>query len=146
MPALRPRVPDRESGAEAAREAAALRLPELSARAKPTRTRSTRPRPPKPRRRRAASGKCTTCCSSISARSTTPIWCNTREAVGLDERRFTDALASHEFTARVRHDFIGGVRSGVNGTPTFFINGVRYDDSWDFATLVSAVRAAIEAA
>jgi protein-disulfide isomerase len=67
-------------------------------------------------------------------------------AVGLDERRFTDALTSHEFTARVRRDFIGGVRSGVNGTPTFFINGVRYDDSWDVATLVSAVRAAIEAA
>jgi protein-disulfide isomerase len=65
-------------------------------------------------------------------------------AVGLDETRVTDALVSHEFATRVRRDFIGGVRSGVNGTPTFFINGVRHDDSWDVATLVSAVRAAIE--
>ena len=64
-------------------------------------------------------------------------------AVGLDERRFTEALTSHEFAARVRRDFMGGVRSGVNGTPTFFINGVRYDDSLDDATLVSAVRAAV---
>lgn len=29
---------------------------------------------------------------------------------------------------RVHKDFISGVRSGVNGTPTFFVNGVRYDD------------------
>jgi protein-disulfide isomerase len=67
-------------------------------------------------------------------------------ALDLDERAFTEALTSHAFAAHVRRDFIGGVRSGVNGTPTFFINGVRYDDSWDVATLVSAVRAAIEAA
>jgi protein-disulfide isomerase len=67
-------------------------------------------------------------------------------ALGLDEGRFVAALTGHEFAARVRRDFTGGVRSGVNGTPTFFINGVRYDDSWDLATLVSAVRAAIEAA
>jgi len=31
------------------------------------------------------------------------------------------------FESRVRHQFMGGVRSGVNGTPTFFINGMRYD-------------------
>lgn len=31
---------------------------------------------------------------------------------------------------RVRDDFRNGVKSGVNGTPTFFINGARYDGSW----------------
>src|SRR5688500_1726866 len=67
-------------------------------------------------------------------------------SVGLDEARFLAALTGHDFASRVRSDFMGGVRSGVNGTPTFFINGVRHDDSWDLATLVSAVRAAIEAA
>ena len=34
------------------------------------------------------------------------------------------------------------MRSGVNGTPTFFINGVRYDDAWDFQTLMEALNAA----
>jgi protein-disulfide isomerase len=67
-------------------------------------------------------------------------------SLGLDEARFSAALAGHEFASRVRHDFMGGVRSGVNGTPTFFINGVRHDDSWDVVTLVRAVRAAIKAA
>ena len=40
---------------------------------------------------------------------------------------------------------MSGVRSGVNGTPTFFINGSRYDDSWDAESLVSALEAAIPA-
>jgi protein-disulfide isomerase len=37
---------------------------------------------------------------------------------------------------------MSGVRSGVNGTPGFFINGVRYDDSYDFDTLLGALRQA----
>ena len=68
------------------------------------------------------------------------------EALGLDLQQFQQDLTSHAYAGRVREDFRSGVKSGVNGTPTFFINGVRYDDSWDVATLVSAVRAAIEAA
>jgi protein-disulfide isomerase len=43
---------------------------------------------------------------------------------------------------RVRHDFLGGVRSGVNGTPTFFVNGVRHDDSYQLPTLIAAIDAA----
>jgi len=39
----------------------------------------------------------------------------------------------------VRQDFRSGVRSGVNGTPTFFINGVRYDGSWDLETLLQVL-------
>ena len=48
--------------------------------------------------------------------------------LSLDETRAAAALAEHTFAERVRRDFMSGVRSGVNGTPTFFINGVR-DDS-----------------
>jgi hypothetical protein len=40
----------------------------------------------------------------------------------------------------VRSDFIGGVRSGVNGKPTFFINGVRHDGPYDYASLVSGIQ------
>jgi len=43
----------------------------------------------------------------------------------------------------VREDFLSGVRSGVNGTPTFFINGVRHDDSYELETLLAAVEAAM---
>jgi protein-disulfide isomerase len=50
------------------------------------------------------------------------------------------ALAQKTFEARVRADFTGGVRSGVNGTPTFFINGQRHNGSFDFDALVSAIQ------
>jgi len=43
------------------------------------------------------------------------------------------------YEPRVREDFRSGVLSGVNGTPTFFINGVRYDDSWEFEPLLAAL-------
>jgi protein-disulfide isomerase len=53
------------------------------------------------------------------------------------------ALEEGTFEAHVRADFKGGVRSGVNGTPTFFINGHRHDGSFDFETLVSAIHQAM---
>ena len=66
------------------------------------------------------------------------------EEVGLDVAAFDDALATHSQEPRVREDFMSGVRSGVNGTPTFYINGVRHDDSYDFETLLAALgRAAV---
>ena len=34
------------------------------------------------------------------------------------------------FVDRIQSDFAGGVRSGVNGTPTFFVNDERYDGDW----------------
>src|SRR5712691_8170588 len=49
----------------------------------------------------------------------------------LDLPRFERGLTEHRFAPRVREDFLIGVRSGVNGTPTFFINGSRHDDSFD---------------
>jgi protein-disulfide isomerase len=56
------------------------------------------------------------------------------------------ALEHDTFEARVRADFSGGVRSGVNGTPTFFINGHRHDGSFEFETLVSAIQEAMDVA
>jgi protein-disulfide isomerase len=40
---------------------------------------------------------------------------------------------------RVREDFLSGIRSGINGTPTFYINGMRYNDSWDQETLTKTL-------
>ena len=63
-------------------------------------------------------------------------------ALGLDAARFQRELEDAVHQARVREDFMSGVRSGVNGTPTFFINGRRYDGSWDSVTLLAALEAA----
>ena len=60
----------------------------------------------------------------------------------LDEEIFRRELSSGLHTDRVRRDFRSGVRSGVNGTPTFFINGVRHDAPWDLPTLTAALEAA----
>jgi protein-disulfide isomerase len=64
------------------------------------------------------------------------------ETLGLDVDLFHKELAEHVHADRVREDFMSGVRSGVNGTPTFFINGVRHDDSYEFETLLSALERA----
>jgi len=50
-----------------------------------------------------------------------------------------EALTAHTFRDRVREDFMSGVRSGVNGTPTFFINSVRHDGPFDLPSLTEAV-------
>jgi protein-disulfide isomerase len=65
-------------------------------------------------------------------------------ALGLEGAVFEDELRAHTYRARVREDFLSGVRSGVNGTPTFFINGVRFDGSWDPDTLSDALTAAMQ--
>jgi len=57
----------------------------------------------------------------------------------LDLDRFKRDLDEHVYAEKVREDFHGGIRSGVNGTPTFFINGVRYDGAWDLESLVDAI-------
>jgi protein-disulfide isomerase len=59
--------------------------------------------------------------------------------LGLDQEAFQRKLGAHEAEPRVREDFVGGVKSGVNGTPSFFINGVRYDEPWDLETLSEAL-------
>jgi len=59
------------------------------------------------------------------------------EHVGLDTKRFVSEMEAGDYAERVREDFMSGVRSGVNGTPTFFINGQRYDDSWDYGPLLA---------
>ncbi len=64
--------------------------------------------------------------------------------LGLDVERFTDDLRRHAYAERVREDFLSGVRAGVNGTPTFFINAVRHKGSLDFDTLSEAINAGLK--
>lgn len=65
-------------------------------------------------------------------------------ALDLSTKRFNNDLFSHVHAKRIHEDFMSGVRSGVNGTPTFFINQIRYNDSWDFETLLDTLRQAIK--
>jgi protein-disulfide isomerase len=60
-------------------------------------------------------------------------------ALDLDLSHFAKDLDAHAYAARVHEDFISGARSGVNGTPSFFINGVRHDGGYDFESLLAAL-------
>jgi predicted DsbA family dithiol-disulfide isomerase len=62
--------------------------------------------------------------------------------LGLDVVRFRHDLTEGAYASRVREDFRSGVMSGVNGTPTFFINGARHDDGWDAEPLLAALERA----
>jgi protein-disulfide isomerase len=63
-------------------------------------------------------------------------------ALNLPEPELRQALEAGTYVAKVRADFIGGVRSGVNGTPCFFVNGLRHDGDYSFESLSSTILAA----
>jgi protein-disulfide isomerase len=64
---------------------------------------------------------------------------------GADARRVTNELATYIHVRKIREDIKGALRSGVFGTPTFFINGVRYDGNWmdssEFLQVLSSIPA-----
>ena len=68
------------------------------------------------------------------------------EQLGLSGAALAEALGDHANRPKVRDDFRGGLSSGVNGTPTFYINGQRYDGSFDPAELIAAIDAQLVAA
>jgi protein-disulfide isomerase len=53
------------------------------------------------------------------------------KTIGLDLKRFKNDIQSSILSAKVEKDFESGVRSGVNGTPSFFINGKKYNGDWE---------------
>jgi len=60
-------------------------------------------------------------------------------SLGLDMARFTADLESAETRARVEADLADGRRNGVTGTPTLFVDGIRYDGAWDFYSLLEGL-------
>jgi protein-disulfide isomerase len=58
----------------------------------------------------------------------------------LDLPRFVEDLETHRHAPKVRRDFLQGVRSGVNGTPTFFINGQRYNGPHTYEALLATLQ------
>jgi formate-nitrite transporter family protein len=57
----------------------------------------------------------------------------------LDVGRFKKELSSGVHSARVRSDWLGGVRSGVQGTPTLFIDDEQYEGRFELHSLVGAL-------
>jgi protein-disulfide isomerase len=64
--------------------------------------------------------------------------------IGLDLKLFVSDMRTHKYAHRVREDFRSGISSGVNGTPSFFINGARYYGPWDLQSLTGALLQALE--
>jgi protein-disulfide isomerase len=67
-------------------------------------------------------------------------------ALDLDVPRFAQDLQTETDLPKVQRDFRSGVRSGVNGTPTFFVNDERFDRQWDLDGLLGALRTAADVA
>jgi protein-disulfide isomerase len=64
--------------------------------------------------------------------------------LGLDSNRFARDRTSPEVENRIERDLASGERSGVPGTPTFYVNGIRHDGGYDLESLRSAVLADID--
>lgn len=65
-------------------------------------------------------------------------------ALRLDVTQWCEDLDSHTYLPKVREDFISGVRSGVSGTPSFYINGSRHEGSWQAPALLTAIRSELQ--
>jgi protein-disulfide isomerase len=63
--------------------------------------------------------------------------------IGLNVEQFGDDIKEGFVEKRIQEDRRSGIRSGVNGTPTFFINGMRYDGSNDYNSLLAALQSAL---
>jgi len=75
-----------------------------------------------------------------------PLYLELAQKLALSPETLEQALEDQTYEGRVRADFQGGVHSGVNGTPTFFINGRRHDAPADFEALALAINQAINSA
>lgn len=64
--------------------------------------------------------------------------------LGLNMPRFLWNFSEHVYATRVQADVLSGVESGVNGTPTFFINGIRLKESWGLDNLCVEIERALE--
>jgi protein-disulfide isomerase len=71
-----------------------------------------------------------------------PFFSKLEAKLGLDASKIDSEVSRHAHLPRIQEDFNSGVRSGVNGTPTFFINGTRYDGYPEFKPMVEALNSA----
>ena len=70
-----------------------------------------------------------------------PLWA---KRIGLNVEQFGNDIKQGVVEKRIKEDRQSGIRSGVNGTPTFYINGTRYDGSPDYASLLAALKSELD--
>jgi hypothetical protein len=66
------------------------------------------------------------------------------EDLGLNLAKFNNEMSSDVHAGCIREEFLSGIYSVVNGTSSFYINGISYNDSWDLETLLERLRSAIK--
>ena len=66
------------------------------------------------------------------------------QTIGLETDRFKREMSERIYAPAIMESLKHGIRSGVDGTPTFFLNGVRYEGSWDSATLLKTIKSSIK--
>jgi len=66
------------------------------------------------------------------------------QEIGLDMEQFEEDLQSEALAAKIRADFDGGERSGVTGTPNFYINGEKYDGDWEDDGLIGYLQSLLQ--
>lgn len=69
---------------------------------------------------------------------------NDAKSLNLSDTELQIAIENETFAKKIQFDFMSGVHSGVNGTPTFFINGKRFNGSFEYENLFDALNGAIE--
>jgi protein-disulfide isomerase len=69
-----------------------------------------------------------------------PLMLALAKSLRLPVTELQEALAIGKYRTKIQSDFIGGVRSGVNGTPSFFINGARHNGSYVYEDLMSSIQ------
>ena len=62
------------------------------------------------------------------------------QKIGLDIDKFKKEMSEHIYAPLINKSLKAGIDSGVEGTPTFFVNGIRYEDSWDFDTFSNMLK------
>jgi protein-disulfide isomerase len=67
------------------------------------------------------------------------------EKIGLDMTRFDQEMMNHRYEEEVHEDFRRGIQDGANGTPSIFINGVRYDGVRDRKSILAAMQVQVPA-
>lgn len=70
-----------------------------------------------------------------------PLYLAIAGSLRLPEQELRAALADELYASKIKDDFLGGVRSGVNGTPAFYIDDRRHDASYEYEDLCSAIDA-----